>query len=540
MMWIKGTLNELHGMQTRCRMPFLLGLTFLFSQGCGNGNAVDRSAPSAPDPVAVSGAVVLQDNRQDRLLFLTAADPRSLVVERVSAGKNIAEMLPSRDGQQLFVLSRGVFPRLTEADEGPGLTIYDGAPETSGEGRRLRRFALDDPMENLALDPRGEWVAAYGGDSSVVNPNELVLFDLTSEDEIPTSKTIRSFGGAPEELLFTDELAIPEGNPRRFLVVRTDRDLTLVDLADLEGREKTVKLPQDPAGDSFPPEQVVYDDGDPDDPTDARLAVRLGGTADVVLVELGEPAAQGQPFSIVVNIVDVGGVPSSIDFVRTDGGLRLAALVPERRRAVLVDPETTLAELVDLPEVFTNMRRMEAGVAASPDGSDVALLWGASNHIAFLSLGTTSATPYRSVDTAELTFAVQQVLDVPPPNEHLKVLTGGGSDVFVLDLESRQSSPLNTQFQAGAVRLAPDGERLWVFQRSGHLFSAVHLSDLHPQALYAEPGVSEVFDIERIGGGRAAVILHLEDGWSATLMDAEQPDTAKMKHHPGLDLEGLL
>jgi hypothetical protein len=43
-----------------------------------------------------------------------------------------------------------------------------------------------------------------------------------------------------------------------------------------------------------------------------------------------------------VNLTDVGGVPSDIAFVRTDGGLRLAALVPTRSAAVLVDPVTSL------------------------------------------------------------------------------------------------------------------------------------------------------------------------------------------------------
>ncbi len=53
-----------------------------------------------------------------------------------------------------------------------------------------------------------------------------------------------------------------------------------------------------------------------------------------------------------VNIVDVGGEPSFVDFVRTDGGLRLAALVPSLSDAVLVDPGSTVSEVVDLPLPF--------------------------------------------------------------------------------------------------------------------------------------------------------------------------------------------
>src|SRR5690606_38938468 len=118
---------------------------------------------------------------------------------------------------------------------------------------------------------------------------------------------------------------------------------------------------------------------------------------------------------------------------------------PSAQIATLVNPTTTLAEQVELPHRFENMTRITELVDETPDGGDVALLWGNSSQIAFWSLGSTSSTPYRSVDSTELDMVVDEVLDVPPPNEHLKVLAGyGGSGFFVLDLKKRQSFPLNT------------------------------------------------------------------------------------------------
>src|SRR5690606_3206647 len=131
--------------------------------------------------------------------------------------------------------------------------------------------------------------AAFGGDAKLVNPNELVLFDLSDEEEKTQSKTIRSFGGAPVELIFTENLAVPAGEPRRFLIVRTDRDVALIDLLDLEQPEVTIKLPENANGSTPRPLQVVYDDGDPEDTSDARMAVRLDGSSDVVIVALGDP-----------------------------------------------------------------------------------------------------------------------------------------------------------------------------------------------------------------------------------------------------------
>lgn len=491
------------------------------------------------EPVGLEGAVALPDHALHRMLFLTAKSTSELETEVVPIGQNIATMQPSSDGSQLYVLSRGVVPRRSDDDERPQLTVFDGRADA--QERKVRTFELDDPMERLALDHAGEWVAAFGGDAKVVNPNELVLFDLSSNEDnsLATSKTIRSFGGAPEELLFTHELHVPGGAPRRFLLVRTDRDVTLVDLLDLERAEVTVKLPEDGAGSTPRPLQVVYDDGDEDDDGDARLAIRLENSTDVVVVGLGPSEVDGRAYAPAINIVDVGGVPSAIDFVRTDGGLRLAALVPAAARATLVDPETTFAEVVNLPGAFSSMRRITSVVEEAPESGDVALLWGASRNIAFWSLGSTSETPYRSVDTAELSFVVTRVLDVPSPNSHLKVLRGEGSDIFVLDLNRRQSFPLNTSFEDAQITVSPDGQRLWAYEGESQWFSAIRLEDLHPEAVYADNKVDSVFDVQTKQDDRAAIVLHLREGWNATLLDAEDPDSARTLYYPALHLKGL-
>src|SRR5690606_13565518 len=198
--------------------------------------------------------------------------------------ENVQQLLPSPDLSRLLVLSSGVEPRLEPEDEGPQLLVLDAGPEAEGPDRVLKRFLLDDPMQNLALDPRGRWIAAFGGTSSLVNPNELVLLDMEESEDVEgtvIATTIRSFGGAPRELVFTDELEMPKGGARRFLIVRTDRDVTLLDLEHLDRPEVTLVYSENQAATPPPPLQVVCDDGDPDDPTDALLAVRLGESSDV-------------------------------------------------------------------------------------------------------------------------------------------------------------------------------------------------------------------------------------------------------------------
>lgn len=523
---------------------FITSLAIVLSAGasliaCKSEETHFNAPLQETEPLGLLGAVALPDHALHRMLFLTAEGTSNLTTEIVPIGQNVASMQASHDGSELYVLSRGVVPRRSEEDERPRLTVFNGAADA--EKREIRTFDLDDPMERLALDQEGEWVAAFGGDAKVVNPNELVLFEVSGGPDTnqAQSKTIRSFGGAPEELLFTHELRVPGGAPRRFLLVRTDRDVTLIDLLDLERPEVTIKLPEDTSGATHRPLQVVYDDGEREDDADARLAIRLENSTDVVVVGLGPSEVEGRAYAPVVNIVDVGGVPSAIDFVRTDGGLRLAALVPSAAQATLVDPATTLAEVVTLPRSFSSMRRITSVVDDVPESGDVALLWGSSNSIAFWSLGSTSETPYRSVDTAELSFVVSRVLDVPAPNSHLKVLRGEGSDIFVLDLNRRQSFPLNTSFEDAQITVAPDGERLWAYEGSSQWFSSIRLQDLHPQAIYADSKVDAVFDVETSGEERAAIALHLGDSWDATLLDAREPDSAQTLYFPALQLKGL-
>ncbi len=531
------------GFRRRLGGNLIGALAALLVVACGDRDSKWDEGVGDVDSYGLSGSVALLDDRLDRIVLLTSPADGELATKEISIGKNVAAIARSADAESLFVLSKGVQPRRNPEDELPKLSVLDGGPNP----KLVREFTLTDPMLKLAVDPEGEWVAAFEGDSTVTNPNEIVLLSLDDDEDEPRSKTIRSFGGFPLELIFTEPLNVPEGGARRFLVVRTDRDVTLVDLEHLDQDEVTVKLPQTEGGESAEPAQIVYDDGDIDDPSDARLAVRLAGESDIVLLQLGTPTTAGKDFSTTVNIVDAGGIPSAIDFVQTDGGLRLAALVPGRSQATLIDPRTTLTETVAFPVPYAAMRRITDVVGGGVGDNDVALLYSSQTRgIAFWSLGQTSGTPFRSVDANDIDLAVEEVLDVPAPNEHLKLLSGtGASRFFVLDLEKRQTFPMLTRSPGFEANVAPDGRRIWAFHSGLGDFSSVELSDLHPTSLSVRQGVSQVHDIERADGSRAAIVLHGTDDANgetpvaATLIDAEHPDSAETHFFGGLLLEGL-
>ena len=164
----------------------------------------------------------------DRVVMLTSPSGGRLSTTPLRVGKNVVAAQASPDHEKLFVLAKGVQPRRNPDDERPSLTVIDGGISPKVEAR----YALTDPLQGLAIDPQGHWAVVFDAGGIVVNPNELILVNLDDAKSEPFPKTIRSFGGRPERLTFTSELEVPNGPPRRFLIVETNQDVTLVDLSD--------------------------------------------------------------------------------------------------------------------------------------------------------------------------------------------------------------------------------------------------------------------------------------------------------------------
>lgn len=501
--------------------------------GCGGREGELEEPLFAEDGIGLRRAVVLPDAPLSRVVVLTAPSPHELSVTPLPVGENLARMVPSVDGHGLLVLSQGERPRLDADDELPSLTLID----TSATPRVRARYTLPDAFSNVTLDPTGRWAVLSGaGDNFVSNPNQLVFLDLSQPDFEPITKTIRSFGAAPERFQFTEPLDVP-GGERRFLIVESRQDITLVDLDALDRPEVTIPLPLTPGGAPGRPLQVVAHAGTPDVPADAQLAIRLADDPNLVLVNFVPSEDAGQGFNLTLNLVDVEGPPASLDFVTTDAGLRLAALVPSRNQASLVHPTSTRVERVALPAGFDQFRRVTEGLLAEEEPGDVALLWSArTSMVAFWSLGRTESQAFRSVEVLNLETTVNTLLDVPGEAlGYRKLLASPDSRFFVLDLRSRQSFPMFASNPGLQLNVAADGLRAWAFARSTPRFAKVDLTTLEPTSLEIERGIFQLFDIETEGGGeRVLIALHPDGAESATLLDARNPDTADTRFFPGL------
>jgi hypothetical protein len=513
-----------------------LGLPWLLAAlGCGGRSDRYDLSFADDDALGLRHALVLGDDPLQRVVVAQTDGVGDLRSHALPVGQHRVSMLPDVTGERLLVLSAGIQPRLEAGDELPSLTLID----TRGEPRIEARYELSAPFASLTQDPLGKWAVLSGATQNLVtNPNQLVLIDLENPDFQPYTKTIRSFGAAPERFQFTDALDVP-GGPRRFLIVQTSQDVTLVDLEDLARPEITVGLPRTPSGVAGKPLEVVVHAGVDGEPNDARLAIRLQNDPNLVLVDFTpSDAGSDQSFNLTLNLVDVGSPPSALDFVTTDGGVRLAALVPGKLEAALVHPATTRVERLSLPRAFDRLRKVGATSASAL--ADVALLWSQSqSSVAVWSLGKTDAQAFRSIDLLNLDAQVNQVFDVPGDKlGRRKLLQAPDSRFFVLDLERRQSFPMLSN-GALSLTVADDGLRAWAFQPGSARLAKIDLATLEPTSLTIERPIAQVFDIaSSTDEARTLIALHGSGARAATLLDALAPDTAQTRFYPGLLLGG--
>jgi hypothetical protein len=526
-------------------------LAVLLIAGCGDRAAFWSQPVDLPPSIfGLRAAVAVVDRPTERVVTLVPGDGQSVAVRSLATGHTILNTAVSADGQRLFVLAAGHRAGLgdPQPDEAPSLTIVDTTPAADAPARRIDLPFLTDPLSGLALDPGGRWAVLYprgqGAASTafVENPNELVILDVSAGATAqPVAHTLKSFGGQVVRLAFTPALLLPGGRQRHLLIVESDQDLSILQLEEPALPE--ISVPLTSGGDTrrLAPAAVTVDDGDPARDDDARIGVRLDGDSSLVTLQLA--AAQGgNGFLPTVNLSDAGGVPTDIAFVRTDGGLRLAALVPARRQAVLVDPETGAVDSVALPAAYQSLS-LVTDAAGATAGTDVALLWngdGATAGAAFWDLGRTTGTPYRSVEPIALSEPVSGVLDVPAPRQGLKVLaTRSGDAFFLLDLSTRTAAPLLTNAPSiVALGVSPFGDQLLSFAPASTDAAVIDLGSVHPRSLLVDRPIHQLFEVARPdGGGRSLIAIHDEGTIGATVFDAATADSATRRLYAGLLLE---
>ncbi len=507
--------------------------------GCGDRNEFwDQQLPQQAQTFGLQASVVALDAPADRALVFRSRGGE-LLQQSLPVGRNVVATAVSTDLRRLALLAAGDSVQDEPDDPKPQLTVLEAAP---GAEPAVRTFPLAAPHSGLVLDPRGEFAVVHASPSAqgsvqlAENPNELIFVNLSNGTLV--TRSLRSFGGKPQRFTFTPPLGLP-GGTRRLLVIETEQDLALIDLAHLDRPEITVRLTSGQDARVVQPAGVVFDDGDVSRDDDTRLAVRTQNGNDVVTLTLLPAPETPNGFKPVINLASAGGVVSDLAFVQTDAGLRVAALVPSARKAVLIEPDTSRTVDVDLGASLSRLS-LSGG---SPDAArasaagDVALLYGAngSSSVGFWSFRGAAERPYRSVEILPLPSPVSEVRAIAQlPNARLAL---GAGSLFVLDLAQRTASPLSTQSGA-VVHVAPDGGRFWVYSAGGSELARFDVAGLGLSRVQLQRPLQSVFDVETEGGGRTLFALDVQGAGSLTMIDALAPDPSRQVHLAGFFLTG--
>ncbi len=542
------------------RSRVLLFLIACAAAACSSRPEYWNRDPSALATLGLQNAVALVDDVDHEVVLLSFGSGLTVAKRQlVSVGHNVVSETVSADGYHLFVLSNGDWPPRSTNDQSPSLTVVDTTGFTPSTPAQSTTYTMSEPFSNLAVDPQvvpgPRYAVAYQGSTTsavfVDNPNELVIFDLAAPYAGPAAakpnpvvRTIQSFGGTPQTLTFTPPLRVnPAIEPQRLLVVQTQIDVTLLDLDhafDTVPRpEVTLPLTSATATTPVHPAAVAIDSFSTE-PDDARIAIRTSNGTNVYTIAFGPPnPGVANDFTPTVNLTDVGGIPSDFAFVRTDAGLRLAALVPSQVKATLIEPDTSLTTDVSLTDSYSSLS-LVTGAVASSTSADVALLWNGTNSASGVALWTLSNTvgqPYFSIRVLDVSQSIQTVADVPKSS--LKVLqSNSGDQFFVLDLNARTVSPLRTSGTA-VLSIAPDGKRVWAYARGLDQLASINFGTLNPSPLWTELPIDAVFDVSCADGSSQRVLfaLHSRGSVGATLFNAIDPQS---KATPPARLSGLL
>jgi hypothetical protein len=469
-------------------------------------------APSFDPIVGLDRAIALVSKEESRVVMLRPTSNQGLSETRIDFGENLVASHASEDGHRFFLLTRGSDER--NDGDGPALYVIDGASATLSH-----TFHLSIARDALALDPEGRYAVIYSKGVSqalVDNPNEILLVDLQAEisEENPRTLSLRSFGGRPQRLTFTHSLGL-SGGARRLLVVESEKDLTLVDLARPADNPVTVRL--EASNTVLVPEGVVVDDGDPNVDDDARIAVSLASSSAALILSLSSDA--NGAMAVRTNLIDLGGKPSQLAFLETDAGRRLVVLLSQQRKALLITPDSGVIQTVDLPGVYTSLVFTGGKPARS------ALLFG--RDTALWALDQVSGRPFASIEPLQLPAPISQIKDIPGRDDK-KVLVSTSQTFFVLDLAKREASPLNSQSSSLQFAFAPD--HMWLYERNGSRAARVDFDSLHPSEIVFDDDIASMYDVSYTDGEaeqRSLIVLHrTSDGeLSASIMDADSEDT---------------
>ncbi|MEZ4392085.1 MAG: hypothetical protein R3A48_13385 [Polyangiales bacterium] len=528
------------------RLSFSLGLlAALASAGCHDRDEAFDTSLNALTPVTTGAS----------MFFVVPASARAMVANLAQEGAPLRSVpvgldpviLQARvDGAtprgEALILSRGARGDLGVSPEPGSLTALTAAGVT-------RRYALGSPFNALAQTDDGRFAMTYFRPQSasgrlLFNPNEVALVDLDAPPSAtnPTLRTVRSFGGVPNDVAFSPPIEIG-GVPRRFAVVLSDAYVTLLDLDHPARSEVTVRLtlPEDPR--AIRPEQVLFD------AAEATIYLRAAASNDVYVLKLNAVSATDalqNDYRPTINQLAAGRSPADIALIGDAGARRLLVVSPGSRDARVIDARANTITTVPLDAAANRILLFNAAAPGDATPRDRALLYatgGGVSAVSFLELTDIDARRAQNVETLNLGRGILSAL--PLLDRGVVMLghqtSGGLGQLSLLDLARRTAAPIFAEVSLSGAQFDSDRRSLWIAPRGSDRVGFIDLQTFRPGELRLDESTELVVPLRGDAAGRNRVVaVHQGAGGWISVIDANDPRRETVRSLRGYLLSDLL
>ncbi|MDB4931539.1 MAG: hypothetical protein JWM10_4023 [Myxococcaceae bacterium] len=409
-----------------------------------------------------------------------------------------------------------------------------------------RRWTLGSPFNAVAQDAAGRYAITYYNNSAsagrlLFNPNEVAVVDLDrpSGAANPVIRTVRSFGGVPNGVVFSPTMTVA-GEPRTLAVVLSDAYVTLLDLNHPERSEVTVRLTLPEDARAVAPAQVVFDTDN------ATMYLRADQSNDLYvlrLVTVTPENATANDFRPALNQLAAGVRPADLALFGEANARKLLVVSPGSRDARVIDTVANTTTVVPLDAVANRVLLFNGPSPRSPAPALRALLYataGVASAVSFVELTDIESRRSQNVETLQLGRITNQALALP---ERGVVMFGHPTSAMgslsLLDLGRRTAAPIFSEAALENARFDDDRQALWVAPQSGQRLGFIELTNFRPGEIRLDAPIVDVIPVAR-GMARRVVALHdAPDGW-ITVVDGTDVTRERSRSLRGFLLTGLL
>ncbi|HMJ10942.1 MAG TPA: hypothetical protein VK524_06020, partial [Polyangiaceae bacterium] len=334
----------------------------------------------------------------------------------------------------------------------------------------------------------------------------------------PTLRTLSSFGGVPQSVVFSAPMDIA-GEKRELAIVLFDSDIAVWDLNHIDRPEYTIELSRRTTG-SIALSQVLFGGEEPN--------IYLRGTAsdDIFVINLSASGG-GTENDFVPSINQLGAGAGPADMVLYDepgggeisGGRRLFVVAQGSAQGSVIDNASSRVTTVPLPVAPNRILRFDAGKLEDPEAQQRALLYAeGSDAVVFVDLEGLEDRGGRNVELLRLRSPYRRVLKL---SEELVLLIHQGQGLSLLDLVQRTVQPIQSTQDLGTA--VPAHGKLWLAPANQQRIGFLDLQTFHPAEIRLDATILDAVAVPSAERPRF-VVTHPSSIGYFTVLDGREPD----------------